>query len=329
MKNKKQFYLSEFYKGVKILTKDTSFADIHRGIIFKDLDSVNEYMNGIYGTFLDKCYYNDLFSNIINDELESIKRRYIKYDNRIKRFKNKIRKYDYDWNRLEKINQDFMKAQIDMTLTRLDLQEKLAYIWEEKSKRDFSPFTRQIYTELERKTFYTKDWPEAQETIEEWQKIKPKYETIFRRLRKEYTEKFNRCLDLPDKRSFYKFQAKLPKLKTEYYEKKYRLILNSPRLDLLLKNKVFNLDNIPIEKIRYDGNGYNLLIVQEEKIKRVGYIIPYKNTYKLFSMDGILFNNNIKIILASDIGGEKVELKPYYSFHQTKTTINRKTRKID
>ena len=46
-------------------------------------------------------------------------------------------------------------------------------------------------------------------------------------------------------------------------------------------------------------------------------------------MDGILFNNNIKIILANEIDGNKVNLKPYYSFHQTKTTRDRKSRKID
>lgn len=326
---KKQFYLSETSGGVKILDKNTSFSDIHRGIIFKDLDSINQYMNGIYNTFLDKCYYPDLFSSIIKEELEPLKFKYFKYKNRIDRFKNKIRKYDYDWNRLDKLNKEFIQKQIEMTLVRLEFQEKLAIIWEEKTNREFSPFTRQIYTELEGKTFYTKDWLEAQEIINEWKKIKPHYENLFKKLKKEYSNKFNKCIDLADKRSFYKFQAKLPVLKTKYYELKYKLILSCPRADLLLKNKIFDISNLPINKIKYDGEGYNLFIVQEEKLKRIGYIIPYNQTYKLFSIDGILFNNNIKIILANEINGNKVNLKPYYSFHQTKTTRDRKSRKID
>ena len=98
---------------------------------------------------------------------------------------------------------------------------------------------------------------------------------------------------------------------------------------LLSSFNLFAEREVDINKIKYDGEGYNLFIVQEEKLKRIGYIIPYNQTYKLFSMDGILFNNNIKIILANEIDGNKVNLKPYYSFHQTKTTRDRKSRKID
>lgn len=324
----KKFYISESTGAIRYLTSDTKFSDIHRGLLFSNLDTLSLYMRNTYNTFLDKCYYEDVFNPIIAEKLRPLQKRYILYKNRIEKFKHLIRRYDYDWGRLEKINKNYIDKRIEMTLLRLEYQEKLAVIWEKRSGRDFSPFTKQIYSELEGTTMYTKDWEEAQRIIKEWQNIKPKYEKELNKLKIEYKTKFERCEDIADKRRFYKFQSQLPILRTKYIEEKYKLILSSPRPDLVLKNKIYTLDNFPIDKIRFDGEGYNILILQENMVKRIGYIIPYKKSYKLFSADGILFNNNIKIIVAPELKGKKVGLNDYYSFNQTKTTESRKTKKI-
>lgn len=327
-KTNKKFYISESTGAVRYLTSDTKFSDIHRGLIFSNLDTLSLYMRNTYNTFLDKCYYEDIFSPIIKEELKPLQKKYILYKNRIDKFKHIINRYDYDWQRLEKVNKRYMDKRIEMTLVRLEFQEKLAMIWEKRSGRDFSPFTKQIYSELEGTTTYTKDWEEAQNLAKEWQNIKIKYEKELNKLKIEYKTKFERCEDIADKRRFYKFQSRLPILRAKYIEEKYKLILSTPRPDLVLKNKIYTLDSFPIDKIRFDNEGYNILILQENMVKRVRYIIPYNKSYKLFSVDGVLFNNNIKIIIATELKGEKVELKNYYSFYQTKTTESRKTKKL-
>lgn len=324
----KKFYISESTGAIRYLTSDTKFSDIHRGLLFSNLDTLSLYMRNTYNTFLDKCYYEDVFNPIIAEKLRPLQKRYILYKNRIEEFKHIINRYDYDWTRLEKVNKRYMDKRIEMTLLRLEYQEKLAVVWEKRSGRDFSPFTKQIYSELEGTTTYTKDWEEAQSLVEEWRNIQLKYEKELNKLKIEYKTKFERCEDIADKRRFYKFQSQLPILRTKYIEEKYKLILSSPRPDLILKNKIYTLDNFPIDKIRFDGEGYNILILQGNMVKRVGYITPYKKSYKLFSTDGVLFNNNIKIIVAQELKGEKVELKGYYNFYQTKTTESRKTKKI-
>lgn len=324
----KKFYISESTGAIRCLTSDTKFSDIHRGLLFSNLDTLSLYMRNTYNTFLDKCYYEDVFNPIIAEKLRPLQKKYILYKNRIEEFKHLIRRYDYDWQRLEKVNKRYMDKCIDMTLLRLEYQEKLAVIWENRSGRDFSPFTKQIYSELEGTTTYTKNWEEAQNLIEEWRSIKPKYEKELNKLKIEYKTKFERCEDIADKRRFYKFQSQLPILRTKYIEEKYKLILNTPRPDLVLKNKIYTLDNFPIDKIKFDNEGYNILILQGDLVKRIRYIIPYKKSYKLFSSNGGLFNNNIKIILVPELKGEKVEIKDYYSFYQTKTTESRKTKKL-
>lgn len=327
-KTNKKFYISESTGAIRFLTLNTKFSDIHRGLLFSNLDTLSLYMRNTYNTFLDKCYYEDVFNPIIAEKLRPLQKRYILYKNRIEEFKHLIRRYDYDLKRLEKVNKRYMDKRIEMTLVRLEFQEKLAVIWEKRSGRDFSPFTKQIYSELEGTTTYTKDWEEAQNLIEEWRSIKPKYEKELNKLKIEYKTKFERCEDIADKRRFYKFQSQLPILRTKYIEEKYKLILSTPRCDLILKDKIYTLDNFPINKIRFDGEGYNILILQENMVKRVRYIVPYKKNYKLFSSDGTLFNNNIKIILVPELKGEKVELNSNYNFHQAKTTESRKTKKI-
>jgi len=126
---KKQFYLSETSGGVKILDKNTSFSDIHRGIIFKDLDSINQYMNGIYNTFLDKCYYPDLFSSIIKEELEPLKFKYFKYKNRIDRFSFSL----FFTNILINLKRKLEKTKL---FNYKNIEKKISYILDEAKKKN-------------------------------------------------------------------------------------------------------------------------------------------------------------------------------------------------
>ena len=77
------YYLSEKGKGVKRLLTTTKFSDVHRGIVFKTIESANEYYKKTFDTILDKGYFEDLFSNLPEEKLYSVKRKYRTYKNRI------------------------------------------------------------------------------------------------------------------------------------------------------------------------------------------------------------------------------------------------------
>ncbi len=322
------YYLSEKGKGVKRLLTTTNFSDIHRGIVFKTIESANEYYKKTFDTILDKGYFEDLFSNLPEEKLYSVTRKYKTYKQRIEYAKKILLKYDYDWNRIDKTNKDYMEKKIEMTLSRLDFQEQLAIVWENRTNRDFSPFTYHIFNELEGITNKTKDWPEAQEIIKSWQKIKPKFEKEIKNLENLYVFKIENLLDYEDKKVIFRYEEFLRKLKTEYYENKYKLALLTPDIKKCIP-RVYTIENVPYNQITYDGYAYNLFIVQDNKIKRVRFIVQHNKTYKLFTTDGVLFNNNILLIVDNSIKGESANLKPYIPIYQTKTTEARKVKNLN
>lgn len=324
-KNNNLYYISSENKNVKILNKYTSFSDIHRGLIFNNIEDISKYFSNIYGTILDENYYTgcSIFDNSLLDEkLYKYYRLLKKYKYIITRNKHKILRYDFDWKRLEKINQEHINKSVERLFDQLEYQEKIAEIWEKRTGRDFSPFTRQIYTELNGSSSYTKEWEDVQKLIEEWRIKDNKYTEELNNISLLYKNKLENMLDSFDKKKFYNYESMVDNYETLIMENKYKLI----RLTEFGKENLntYSLKKIPRDKIKRNRSGYNLLILQDDKIERVVVIYEKNSSYKFVSSKGRLFTNNIKIIIEEDFDGEEVELKPYYSFHQTKTTKSSK-----
>lgn len=327
MKVKRRKYYIDRNGRIKALSKEVSLGDIHRGIIFDNIEELNEYFEKTYGTILDEIYYSDLFDLENHLSYQKIKQKIKRYENLINHNKDKVYRFTNDWKYLNRLNNEYSNIEINRIVEMLSYQESLAYFWETRTKREFSPFTNQIYTELNGESNYTKDWEECQKLISEWQKKSIIYNTELLKIQETYKNKFSNMIDLPSKREIYGYINKINKLKTKYLESKYKLYL----LNDYGKSKIvsYDLNNFPVNRIKKDDSGYNILILQDNKIKRVGYIKDYKNNYKLVTHDGIIFNNNIRIIVDNEFEGENVKLKKYYGFHQTKTTKSNKVEKIE
>lgn len=333
MKKKKNYYfISNKTNSIQRLTSSTNLQDIHRAFIFDNIQKANLYYTRTYNTILDFGKSDDIYSTVIERQLNK-KLIQIKDINTYLELNEKNIPYFLSEKKiLLELKSNFELLKAKQLINRIQAQEKLAYIWEHSTKKDFSPFVSHIYNELTKELKYLKNFPEAISIVQDWKISDNKFNESISNTRNKFISKLNKISFKNDKIILLEAIDKINKIKTSYITNKIQIALSTPRPNDFL-NK-YKITDIPLSKCKFDGFGYNIIAIKNNKIRRVRFIIETEDSYKLITTDGLFFDNNTTCIMDdfkeldwNDNLPFAIDLKkPVY---QCKTTVDKKVRNIE